>query len=1512
MMKRVLSVVFAAALLVGLLAVIPVAANATSGMSISKVCVDNIKKMEGFNAIPYWDYGQWTVGFGTTCPSEHLTRYQKEGIPMDEADALMAEQLAKFESQVNSFIDRHGLEVTQGQFDALVSMTYNLGSALLYNENHRVTRAILDGVSENELIFAFSVYCAAGGEFLPGLIRRRLVEANMWLNGEYDDYAPENYCYVLYEANGGTRDVIAQGYDCNLPAQPLSVPTYEGYRFAGWFTAATGGTRVTVLDDSTDGMTLYAHWEKDESVPGDSTLPDGSLEVQVKASAVNVRSGAGMEFAIVDGVFQGEKLTVTGVAVVDGVRWGRFEKGWIPLRYTDYGRLTGDYDDAPDSNGGFDDIVLPVRATVLSASGVTLYNGPHTTYPKLGTLKEGTEIEITEVYTVFDTRWGKCAEGWVQMNLKLQLHDEHRLAHSFTATVNYSYLNVRSGPGTNYSRVDSLKDGTQVQIVSLVYVGDEPWGRFEKGWISLGYTDFDATLLDQYMVHHYGDWSVSVKPGCESTGEERRDCLYCDEFEVRSIPAAGHSYGTWYESAAGTCVTAGQERRDCQYCDAFETRESGLGEHSYGTWYVVHEGTCTQPGQERRDCAYCDAFETRETQSGGHSYGDWYETTAATCVKPGQQQRDCVYCDAFETRETELAEHAYDAWVEYLSSTCTVAGEERRTCPLCGNYESRELPLAEHSFGQWYETAKPTVDAAGEERRDCQNCDHFETRTLEPTEHIYDEWYVVTDATCTEPGEERRNCLHCDEVQSREIPARGHSMTDWVEITAPGCETEGQRSQKCQICGEVQTETVEATGHQYDEWIIFQAPSCTQAGKQGRVCLVCNYLQTESLPALNHQYSDWVVLAEATCTTDGERIRACSVCADVQKEKIPAAGHTFGQWYSVTDATCGQPGERRRDCTVCGYQESEKIEAADHSYGKWYVHMEASCGQPGEERRECMNCGYVESRPIAALEHSFGQWYVYKEAVCGVDGEARRECTQCGQYDSLPIPAQPHTFGDWSVHQPATCTEQGEERRVCTACGSYESNAIPATGHSLGQWYVAIKPTTTSEGQERRDCANCSHYESRTIDKLTATVTKVYGTVTDYYFLRIRAGAGTGYSQKGVLAYGQRVEILEQKDVGGVLWGRIGDGAWCCITDNMALETVKVAEGENYEVKITVYAEITYSSVRVRSGPGTGYGQVSSVKKGDVLQIQEIQVVDGIAWGRIDSGWVWLTDYAKMSHVREEETTHTHSYGQWYIYKEAACGVAGEARRDCTTCGQYESLRIPAIEHSYGDWKVYRAATCTEQGEERRVCTACGSYESNAIPATGHSLGQWYVTVEPTTTSEGQERRDCANCSHYESRTIDKLTATVTKVYGTVTEYYFVRIRAGAGKNYAQLGTLAYGQRVEILEQKDVGGVLWGRIGDGAWCCITDNMTLETVKVAEGEDYEVKITVYAEITYSSVRVRSGPGTGYGQVSSVKKGDVLQIQEIQVVDGIAWGRIDSGWVWLSDYAEMSLVCEDTTT
>lgn len=338
--------------------------GALQGMirAVSQQLVDLLKLEEGFSKYPYWDYTQYTVGYGTECPSDKLALYQSRGITEAEAEALLRKYLAGVEENLEDFEDRYGLYFTQRQYDALVLFSYNVGSGWMWEYDGTFHLAIKNQVTGNELIRAFSIWSSAGGDFKTFLMRRRLSEANIYLNGIYDYYPPDNYSYVLYDANGGTVSPKVQGYDSNLATAPMSYPTNGDYVFGGWYTSKTGGTLVTNLDDSCKTKTLYARWlepgtetpddpDTDPTQPGTEptqpTDPAGTLlkrpvVVTVNTDDVNLRKGPGTDYGALDAkpkAQTGDKLTILETAKTTSLTWGRFYEhggGWICLDYTNF------------------------------------------------------------------------------------------------------------------------------------------------------------------------------------------------------------------------------------------------------------------------------------------------------------------------------------------------------------------------------------------------------------------------------------------------------------------------------------------------------------------------------------------------------------------------------------------------------------------------------------------------------------------------------------------------------------------------------------------------------------------------------------------------------------------------------------------------------------------------------------------------------------------------------------------------------------------------------------------------------------------------------------------------------------------------------------------------------------------------------------------------------------------------------------------------------------------------
>lgn len=137
-----------------------------------------IEAWEGKGLEAYQDsVGVWTIGFGHTGPDVH----PGQTISSEQADALLAADLHKFEMAVLSMVDM--AHTTQNQFDALVSFAYNLGSGALAESS--LLRYHKQG-QYNAAAGEFVKWDHAGGQVLAGLLRRRKGEAVVYISGQYE------------------------------------------------------------------------------------------------------------------------------------------------------------------------------------------------------------------------------------------------------------------------------------------------------------------------------------------------------------------------------------------------------------------------------------------------------------------------------------------------------------------------------------------------------------------------------------------------------------------------------------------------------------------------------------------------------------------------------------------------------------------------------------------------------------------------------------------------------------------------------------------------------------------------------------------------------------------------------------------------------------------------------------------------------------------------------------------------------------------------------------------------------------------------------------------------------------------------------------------------------------------------------------------------------------------------------------------------------------------------------
>lgn len=142
-------------------------------MKTSKTGIDLIKRFEGFHSKPYiCPAGVVTIGYGSTYLNGRKVTMQDGPISEPEAIKALQTDLAKFERIVKSKLK---VPVNQNQFDALVSHTYNTGGSdtLFRLVNARADAATIRNWFETR-------YTTGNGKVLPGLIRRRKAEADLF------------------------------------------------------------------------------------------------------------------------------------------------------------------------------------------------------------------------------------------------------------------------------------------------------------------------------------------------------------------------------------------------------------------------------------------------------------------------------------------------------------------------------------------------------------------------------------------------------------------------------------------------------------------------------------------------------------------------------------------------------------------------------------------------------------------------------------------------------------------------------------------------------------------------------------------------------------------------------------------------------------------------------------------------------------------------------------------------------------------------------------------------------------------------------------------------------------------------------------------------------------------------------------------------------------------------------------------------------------------------------------
>jgi GH24 family phage-related lysozyme (muramidase) len=287
-------------------------------MNVSDEGVAFIKKFEGFEKYVYNNSSGSYIGYGTKCASWEYP----DGISEETAETLMRNKLAQDGAKVKEILTKHGVTLTQCQYDAIMSFTYTIGTSWMDPEN-RIYSYIKTGIqnySDVEIVNAIGIWCHQGKKADPGFAKRRIAEARMFLYGDYGDGSSPDYKYLILNAGDGEAEYDIYYYECGKPYGALPAAVLAGHTLAGWYTL--GGTKINAGDIVTQNQTVSARWtvgtgpvdNGEEPVPSGTTFSDVE-EADWYYPFVTELSQFGIISGYDDGTFLPDKVISGGEAL---------------------------------------------------------------------------------------------------------------------------------------------------------------------------------------------------------------------------------------------------------------------------------------------------------------------------------------------------------------------------------------------------------------------------------------------------------------------------------------------------------------------------------------------------------------------------------------------------------------------------------------------------------------------------------------------------------------------------------------------------------------------------------------------------------------------------------------------------------------------------------------------------------------------------------------------------------------------------------------------------------------------------------------------------------------------------------------------------------------------------------------------------------------------------------------------------------------------------------------------
>ncbi len=473
---------------------------------------------------------------------------------------------------------------------------------------------------------------------------------------------------VTFNANGGTCSTgskkltsITAFENYINPYGTLPTPTRSGYSFAGWYTAASGGTKVTAstMISNRSNHTLYAHWTQNTyllDLQGEfsgeirETIDwIGTVDVYINGVLVaddvidyNARHPAGTKYEIKDirvkknisynGIYSGNRVGTMGAQdTTVCLSYNRIK----PENFTEEPRVTMALD-----GHVYEFYDTPV--TWYTARYICEYKGGY-----LVAITSEKEYETLATYFKDHCMWIGATD------------EEKEGTFTWPTGEPFVYSNWYAGePGNSSGDEDNRESYVAMRP------GGQQWSDFN------GTRTFGFICEYESCTHKYED--TTVEPTCISQGYILHTCTVCGHsYKDSYTEVTNHSYtyenkGEIHEAVCGVCGNSVTEVHSLIYSEVDESNHTGIcscgyttsGAHNWSLYSNSIFAGCDHDGLSSYICSECNAFKWVNIPAYGHRYnytdmGEYHEAVCNKCRYKFTEAHSyvdgaCVTCGAEE------------------------------------------------------------------------------------------------------------------------------------------------------------------------------------------------------------------------------------------------------------------------------------------------------------------------------------------------------------------------------------------------------------------------------------------------------------------------------------------------------------------------------------------------------------------------------------------------------------------------------------------------------------------------------------------------------------------------------------------------------------------------------------------------------------------------------------------------------------------------------------------------